>query len=518
MTSGSGTSARSRAVAAAAGAALAGLALPRAGFWFFGWVGLAPLFLAADEADTRRGAAAAGFWAGFAYHAVVLHWIYSTCRFARIPAPAAALVWAALSAALALNWALAAFAGRWLTTTGARFLRPWTWAAVWTAIAAATGWWTPRLAVDTLAYTQWNNLALIQAGSWGGPYLLGFLLVLINASLAEAWLDSRGRAPQAAAPLSLGLALAAGTWIFGVAELARRPADPGPPARVEILQPAIDEYRKWDGGAVEEILGGFDELLARPETRAPALVVWPETAIPFYQARGLAAPIAAKWARRQKAAHLVGIVAAAEPGVGPANAAQLVLPDGTVGGIYVKRELVPFGEYVPLRALVPRFVIERWLKILDEMGDLSSGTADQALFETAFGPTAVTICYEAMFPRWARRDAARGARMLINMTNDGWYKDTWGPYQHFEANVFRAIENRIPVIRSGNTGISAVIDPWGVVTAKLDLNARGRLDADVPLGDPFPARSLYARRGDWLGALCLALTVLLCAHRALIRP
>ncbi len=139
MTSGSGTSARSRAVAAAAGAALAGLALPRAGFWFFGWVGLAPLFLAADEADTRRGAAAAGFWAGFAYHAVVLHWIYSTCRFARIPAPAAALVWAALSAALALNWALAAFAGRWLTTTGARFLRPWTWAAVWTALAAATG-------------------------------------------------------------------------------------------------------------------------------------------------------------------------------------------------------------------------------------------------------------------------------------------------------------------------------------------------------------------------------------------
>jgi apolipoprotein N-acyltransferase len=197
---------------------------------------------------------------------------------------------------------------------------------------------------------------------------------------------------------------------------------------------------------------------------------------------------------------------------------QLVRPDGSVGGVYFKRELVPFGEYVPLRGLVPRFVVANWLKELDEMGDLRPGAPDQAFFDTPFGPAAVTICYEAMFPRWAHLDAARGARLLINVTNDGWYKDTWGPYQHFEANVFRAVENRIPVIRSGNTGISAAIDPWGVVTAKLDLNARGRLDADVPLTDYFPTRSLYARRGDWLGALSLILTLLLCARRALIRP
>jgi len=293
----------------------------------------------------------------------------------------------------------------------------------------------------------------------------------------------------------------------------------GPTARVEILQPAIDQYRKWDGNAVDEILGGFNELLARPHDKAPALVVWPETAIPFFQPRGEAAPVAAQWAKREGALHVVGIVTApSEKGGAPANAVQLARPDGTVGGVYFKRELVPFGEYVPFRSLVPRFVIEHWLQVLDEMGDLHGGDPDQALFDTPFGPTAITICYEAMFPRWARRDAARGARLLINVTNDGWYKDTWGPYQHFEANVFRAVENRLPVIRSGNTGISAVIDPWGVVTAKLDLNQRGRLDADVPLADFFPNRSFYARRGDWLGVFCLALTLLLCARRALIRP
>jgi apolipoprotein N-acyltransferase len=108
-----------------------------------------------------------------------------------------------------------------------------------------------------------------------------------------------------------------------------------------------------------------------------------------------------------------------------------------------------------------------------------------------------------MFPRLARADAGRGARILVNVTNDGWYKNTWGPYQHFQVNTCRAIENRVTVLRSGNTGISGVIDPWGVVTARLDLNERGRLDAEVPLADPFPRRSFYARHGDWLGALCL---------------
>jgi apolipoprotein N-acyltransferase len=510
---------RARLGSAVVGAALAALALPRAGFWVFGWIGLAPLFLAADEADTRRGAAAAGFWAGFAYHAVVLHWIYATCRFAQIPAPVAALAWAALAAALAVNWALAAYLGRWLTETGSRVLRPWAWALVWTALAAASGWWTPRLSVDTFAYTQWNNLPLIQAGSWGGPYALGFILLLVNAALAEAWIDSRKKeAGSAVAPLALGLALGAAVWIHGVVVLSRRPVDQRPTARVEILQPAIDQYRKWDNNAVDEILGGFDELLARPHDKPPALVIWPETALPFFQPRAEPAPVAGSWAKREGALHLVGIVAAPEKAGAPANAVQLVRPDGSVGGVYFKRELVPFGEYVPLRGLVPRFVVENWLKELDEMGDLRPGAPDQAFFDTPFGPAAVTICYEAMFPRWAHLDAARGARLLINVTNDGWYKDTWGPYQHFEANVFRAVENRIPVIRSGNTGISAAIDPWGVVTAKLDLNARGRLDADVPLTDYFPTRSLYARRGDWLGALSLILTLLLCARRALIRP
>jgi apolipoprotein N-acyltransferase len=217
---------------------------------------------------------------------------------------------------------------------------------------------------------------------------------------------------------------------------------------------------------------------------------------------------AAVWAMKQHAPHLIGIMALPEGAQGAANAAQLVLPDGKLGGYYQKRELVPFGEYVPFRRFVPRWVIDRWLQVLDRFGDMSAGPEEQALLATPFGPTAVTICYEAAFPRWARRDAERGARLLINLTNDGWYKDTWGPSQHFGMNRFRAVENRITEIRAGNTGISGVIDPWGVVAASLPLGARGRLDADVPLTDPFPQRSFYTRHGDWFGTLCLASSAL----------
>jgi apolipoprotein N-acyltransferase len=508
---------RPNLIAAAVGAALAGLSLPRASLWPLAWVGLVPFFLAANAARSRRSAAAIGFAAGFGYHALVLHWIYATCRFAQIPPPVAVLAWAGLASVLALNWALAAALGAWLNAISPRALRPWVWAVVWTAVAAATGFWTPRLAVDLLAYTQGPNDALLQAGSWGGPLLLGFAVVLVNAALAEAWLEApSGKPGPAAGPLALALVLVAGLWVHGESVLLRRPADLGPTARVEILQPDIDQYRKWDGAYVREILDGFDELLSRPGS-APALVVWPETSIPRLTGRGEAAPEAARWAISQKAMHLVGIVARPEGSEGPTNGLQVVVPDGRVAGFYAKREIVPYGEYVPFRGLIPRFVIDHWLQILDNFGDMTPGPAAPPLVSTPFGPTSITICYEAMFPRWARLDASRGARLLVNVTNDGWYKNTWGPTQHFAANRLRAIENRLPVIRSGNTGISAVIDPWGVVVAELPLGARGRLDADVPTTDLFPSRSFYSRHGDWFGMLCLLLTGVVALGRLFVR-
>ena len=487
------------------GSGLVALSFPRGGCWPLGWFCLAPLFVSLNDGAPGAPAAAAGFFAGWAFNAAAFFWTFGTCRFAHFSLAASAAALAALSAALAVNWTIAAALGRRVAARAPRAARPWIWAAVFTAVTCASERWTARIPGDMLAYTQWRSLPLVQAGSWGGPHLLGFVVLLVNAALAEAWLDA---SDLAAANLAVATALVAALWAHGALVLLRRPVDPGPTARVELLQPNVDQYAKWDADFQRGILDGFYELLSLPETARPALVVWPETAIPRKVPRGEAAAEAALWARKQDAPHLVGVVTRPEGALGPANGAQLVLPDGRLAGFYAKRELVPFGEYVPFRRLIPRWAYDRWFKALDTFGDLSAGPDDQPLIATPFGPAAVTICYEAAFPRWARRDAARGARLLVNLTNDGWYKDTWGPSQHFGMNVFRAVENRIPEIRCGNTGISAVIDPWGVVTASLPLGARGRLDADVPLTDLFPRRSFYTRHGDWFGALCLAATAL----------
>jgi apolipoprotein N-acyltransferase len=474
--------------------------------------------VAANAAPSARRAAWFGFAAGFAYHAVALHWIYATCRFAQVPAVVSALAVIGLSALLGASWAASAALARSLSGSLPRRARPLVWALCWTAVASVASRWTIRFGVDLLGYTQWTNLGLLQSSSWGGPHLLDLTIMLFNAALAEAWLvsgprdegtileDSRGSSPVPA--LTASLALAAGVWGHGAYVLAARPDDRGPSARVEILQPAVDQYHKWDEIWIAEILAGYDELLSRPRPSPPALVVWPETSIPRWSSRSEPVAESARWAIKLGAPHLVGIIAAADRDGGPANAAQLIAPDGRLDGRYAKRQLVPFGEFVPLRRFVPRFVIDRWLMILDNLGDMDPGAARQPLLLTAWGPTAVTICYEAIFPRWPRLDAARGARLMINITNDAWYLDTWGPRQHYRVNRFRAIENRLTVIRSGNNGVSAVIDPWGVTTAELALNERGRLDAEVPFADPFPARSFYTRHGDWLGALCILFVAL----------
>lgn len=507
-----------RLSAAAFGAALLACALPAPGYWPLAWVGLAPLIVAVNAAVTRREAALTGFIAGFSFHAVAVHWVYETCRFALMPLPVSAAAWVALCAVLALNWAAAAVLADWLSEIFPRALRPWIWALSWTAVAVITERWTARLNSDLLIHTQIFCLAMLQASSWGGPHLAGFSIALVNASLAEAWQEAADRAigrGSVASTLALALALAGGLWAHGVWTLIQRPGDPGPTARVEILQPCVDQYRKWDAAYISDILKGYDELLSRPRPQPPVLVVWPETAIPRWVERSSAVPEVARWAVKLSAPQLVGIVARPQGAAGAANAAQLVAPDGGVAGFYSKRELLPFGEFVPLRSWVPRVVVDRWLMILDQLGDLKAGEPEQALIVTPWGKTAVTICYEAIFPRWSRRDAARGARLLVNLTNDGWYKDTWAPRQHMGVNVLRAVENRIPVIRAGNTGISVAIDPWGVTIASLDLNHRGRLDVQVPLADPFPRRSFYTRHGDWFGMGALVLVLCVAIRRTL---
>jgi len=314
----------------AAGVGVMMLTIPPFGFWPLGWFCLAPFFVCLNASRTRWEALAAGYVGGCCFSAGAYFWAYGTCRYAHFSVPVSLFSLSSVSLALGLNWALAGLLGARPAARLPRILRPWLWASVFTAVTYASEHWTQRVPGDMLGYTQWPNLALIQAGSWGGPHLLGFAVLLFNAALAEAWADASG---PAAANVALATALAAGLWVHGEAVLLGRPADPGPTARVEVLQPDIKQFQKWDLSYAQYILDTFDELQSRPLTRPPALVVWPETAIPRKVPREHPVAEAAVWARRLNAAQLVGIVAQPDPGEGAANAAQLVEPDGRVSGL-----------------------------------------------------------------------------------------------------------------------------------------------------------------------------------------
>ncbi|MFA6317432.1 MAG: apolipoprotein N-acyltransferase [Elusimicrobiota bacterium] len=498
--------------------ALTAFALPKPGLCLVAWVSLAPLFGVWFRCASWKEALFAGLAAGAGYHGVVLHWIYQTCTYAGIPTFLAVASPVALALLLGFNWALIGVLGWWLKA--GRITRPWVWAAVWTSVTAASAWWTPRLTVDLLSYTQYKFPSLIQVGGLAGPHALGFLVLAANAVLREAW-DKEGRSVL---NVSLVLALLAGVWAYGTFELAHREeflrrtgtsAGVAPPDRlskinIELVQPSIDQYHKWDSRFEAEIKDVYEDLLSRPRAVKPDFVIWPESALPWMVEEGTEPPLVSDWARKLGAPQVVGVVSQGKDGLRRCSA-LLVAADGRVQGAYHKRQLVPFGEWVPLRFLAD------YIGLLAQMGDLSPGAVHQELLDTPLGRTGVSICYEALFPRYSRADAGRGARVVINITNDGWYRATWGPRLHFGSNLFRAVENRVSVVRCGNTGISGVIDPWGFVIAKLALNDRGRLDAELPREDPFPEGSFFGRHGDWFGAACGLLVLALAGLRLALR-
>lgn len=472
------------------------LCLPRPGVCLLAWVAPAVLLYCLRDAASSRAAVGLGALFGFAYTGIVLRWIFATCRFAGVPLPVSVLAMLALAGVLCLNWALFGFLVKYSTGRSTAASRPWIWAMLAAAIESASAHWGPRVGVDLLAYTQYRYLPMIQLGAVFGPHGLGFLIMLWGGAMAEYYRHVKLRGTSAIPGRNLAFA---GLLVFAVAAYGegvlstRAPYDKNTAqgARVEILQPNIDQYRKWDENYVGAIKASFDGLLSAKRAARPDLVIWPESSAPGWLAERRVAVWLQAWARRL-GPMLVGAVAMDE---GRAyNAAVLFGKDGRVHGRYDKRRLVPFGEFVPLRGL-----FAGWIGILAQMGGLEAGRLRQPLMRTRLGVLGVSICYEAMFPHLVRIDAARGARVIANLTNDGWYKDTAGPIQHFHSNVFRAVENRVTVLRAANTGISGVIDPYGVILARTEIETRDRLDLRLAADDPFPRASFYARHGDWFG-------------------
>lgn len=331
------------------------------------------------------------------------------------------------------------------------------------------------------AYSQWRELAFIQSADLLGAWGVSFILVAVNACLFGILMLAR-RLLRFEVPLMrgvlqivvlfvIGASLVGADVAYGQYALRRESAVPPPPEagvrRIAVVQGNIPQHQKWDARIKDSIFQKYEGLTRQAAMERPHLIIWPETAFPgYWEVEPMMVRRFLALVREVRAHFLAGIPTLAVDGAGTMrmNTAVFFGPDGAEKGRYHKLRLVPFGEYVPFFGFIRRFF---------EIGRFSPGRS-LIIFELpAAAPGgapagfAVLICFEDIFPDLCRSAVNRGADILVNITNDAWFKKTSAPYQHAQASVFRAVENRVPVVRAANTGLSCFIEPTGRIVSSV---------------------------------------------------
>ena len=469
------------------------LSYPKFDQGWLAWFALAPLTAALWRAKTLKQALLAGLASGFFFYAGILYWIYPTMRAGGVAPAVSVFGLAALSLIMSVEFIVIAAFGFRLKKAGPRAW-PYVFAAGWALLEygkvlfSLKAVWFPWF---MLGYTQWAYTPLIQVVSLTGIYGLS-AAVCFSGALAGTLFISDGSPWRRTLRFTPAVLVFALIWGYGRRELkAADAAAPGRYLNVALLQPAIDIYDKWDPEKAGAIRRKIEALLK--DTGDAELVIWPENALTGW----IDDPVYADWLRTLSVKGRYNLVGSVSRGAGRHVSAFLVDPKGEITASYNKRRLVPFGEYVPLRGLLGKLVTP-----VAALGEFSEGPLKQPLFEVGGVKLGAAVCYESIFTYLFTADAKAGAEVFFNITNDGWYLDTAAPYQHFIVNIFRAAETRRPVLRAANNGISAVIDPWGRVLAKKDLNGSGTLTAKVAVYPGAPL-SVYTSRGEWFIYACL---------------
>jgi apolipoprotein N-acyltransferase len=270
---------------------------------------------------------------------------------------------------------------------------------------------------------------------------------------------------------------------------------------VGVVQGNIDQSTKWSPShqkaTVENYLVQTESLFISDR---PSLVVWPETALPFYPLANEHMQLLWQEVSTRDFALLTGapwyiIIDKKSRDVDFYNSALLLQPNGSFGGKYYKSHLVPFGEYIPLKSFLPFLA-----PLVEAVGDFSPGTIEQPLVWQK-ARAGVLICFESVFPELSRKWVLSGANVLVNLTNDAWYGKSSAPYHSLAMSVLRAVETRRSLVRSANTGISAFVDPTGTITDRSEIFVSWAATAQVFLGEE---TTIWVRYGYLFGPVCLA--------------
>jgi apolipoprotein N-acyltransferase len=464
-------------------------------------------------------AALAGFWFGLGYFVLGLYWI----GYAFL-VDASTFAWLLPFAVLGLPAYLALF-----TAFGFALAR-----LIWTRDASrvialaisltASEWLRGHLLSgfpwNTFGYALSEPLALAQTASLVGLWGLTFLTVAIFASPAVL-IDgrSRGRKPWIA-PVAAVLVLVA-MGIFGAVRLSQEPTRSVANVKLRIMQPNLQQDVKFNYAAKAEVMQKYLALSDRasgPQStgvRDASILIWPESAFPFFLTRE--ADVVAQIADFLPNGTVLITGSVRAPDLPPGsritrayNSIYVVDHDGSILSVYDKLHLVPFGEYLPLQDWMERLGFEQLTRI---QGGFIAGNIRRTLQIPGAPQVLPLICYEIVFPG----DIAAGADRpgwIVNLTNDGWFGISTGPYQHLQQTRLRAIEQGLPVVRAANTGISAVIDPVGRIVAQLGLGIEGVLDSSLPSAIRL---TVYARMGDFPVAVIAAAALIFVIRRRAVK-
>ncbi len=458
------------------------------GFRFVPWLALVPVFFLLGG----RRAAWLVWIHGTVFWLAGLYWIPATMvTFGGVPWPLALLgLWLLASFLSLLFWLPFGLLGPRLWAAGGVATLVGL-PALWVALEWLREFLFSGFPWNVAAYAAIEVPGALPATAWIGAYGLSFLLVAVNAAVALGIRQRRSTAPLVMGGLT-ALVLLAGWATAPAPEVAGDGAQP-----MRVLQPNIPNMVRFERQTAER---NYYQMLGMADAACSdgALLVLPESGLwPYEYARHPFLVEDLDRIAERGCPLLVNSITPQGPGEPYFNSVLLVADDG-VAGRYDKRQLVPFGEYVPFRGILPAFD-----KLARAAGDFTSGS-EPSLIDWGGHRLGLAVCYEVIYPTIVAEQVRAGATALVTVTNDGWYGDTWAPWQHLRGARFRAAESRRPLLRAAITGVSAVIAPDGSVVGQLGVDDEGVLEAEVA---PRTGLTLHSRAPWLVPGICTLLAL-----------
>ena len=488
------------------------LSFPSFNLFPLGWIGLIPLLIALQSTSSRKSAFLHGYLTGAIFFLGLVYWITLLYPFANIFLTTFACLLLVSYLALYFGIFSAMLHGLpWKSGLPYIFMV----AAIWTGLEWVRSWFLSGFPWGSMGYTQWNNLPAIQIASFTGVHGVSFIVVLLNATIADiihTYFISKDQptAPKTSSRFTfyvsrfVPIAIVIACLAYGAYTLSK-PVDNTSDVKIALVPGNIPQIEKWDRAYWPQIFEKYMRLIKEAAAEEPDIIMLPETAL-----RGEVFAFEGNTYIKQlnqilvdQEIYLLTGTYHFTPDGKIYNSVFLLSPTGEKLGSYSKIHLVPFGEYVPITSHLPNFIQ------LPTGFEPGKSVDLFPIPHTENRQMGVVICFESVFPDLFRKFVKKGASAMGILTNDAWFDGTACPEQHLAMTPLRAVENRVAVFRCANGGISCIIDALGrtITTPISASDTESFLVERIPLSSR--GGTIYTRYGDWFPTLCFFVSTLL---------